>query len=123
MSLGLPKLNSVIGNEDASRYVATGLGSAARYQVLSGPDKLSLYVSDLDAAADAIGMRETRVFPNIELIENQEDLTYFDARRREDGVWASPIQTWLELATGGPREREAAKLLRAALAQGRGEEL
>lgn len=122
-NLGLSSPDSPIDNANASRYVATGLGSAAKYRVLSGPDKLSLYVSDLDAAAEVVGMRETRAFPNIELIESKDDLTYFDARRQGNEVWASPIQTWLELATGGPREREAAQSLRVALAQGRGEEL
>lgn len=118
-NLGFPSPDSAINN----RYVATGLGSAAKYHVLSGPDKLSLYVSDLDASAEVIGMRETRAFPNIELIESKNDLTYFDVRRQGNELWASPIQTWIELATGGPREREAAQSLRAALAQSRGEEL
>ena len=122
-SLSLFERNSAIGNQDTKRCVATGLGSAAKYRVLSGPDTLSLYVSDLGAAAEAIGMRETRVFPNVELIENKEDLAYFDARWQGNEAWASPIQTWIELASGGPREREAAQALRTALAQSRGEEL
>lgn len=105
------------------RYAATGLGSAARYRVLSGPEKLSLYVSDIDLAADLIELRATRVFPNVELTEDRGDAAYFDARRDEAKVWASPIQTWLELATGGPRERDAAKSLASALAQSRGEQL
>lgn len=105
------------------RYAATGLGSATRYRVLSGPDKLSLYVSDLDRAADLVELRATRVFPNVELIEDRGDASYFDGRRDGAQVWASPVQTWLELATGGPRERDAAETLASALAQSRGEQL
>ena len=102
------------------RYVTTGLGSAAKYRVLSGPDKLSLYVPNLAAVADLIELRETHVFPNVELIEEKDDPVYFDARREDGAVWASPIQTWIELATDGPREREAAQSLRSPLAQSHG---
>ena len=105
------------------RYGATGLGSAAKYGTLSGPDKLSLYVSNLEAVAELIELQPTRVFPNIELIEEKDDLVYFDARRRDREVWASPVQTWIELAAAGPREREAAQVLRAALVMSQGEHL
>ena len=105
------------------RYATTGLGSAAKYRVLSGPDKMSLYVSNLAAVADLIELRETRVFPNVELIEEKDDPVYFDARQEDGAVWASPIQTWVELATSGPREREAALSLRPLLAQSRGDQL
>ena len=110
-----------LGMEATLRYAATGLGSAARYRVLSGPDRLSLHVSNLAAAADLIEMRPTRVFPNMELVEDSYDLAYFDARREGKEVWASPVQTWLELAAGGPRERDAAQTLGTILAQSRGE--
>lgn len=103
------------------KYTATGLGSAARYRVLSGPDRLALYVNNLAAAADLVELRPTRVFPNIELTQNESDLVYFDARREGAEVWASPIQTWLELALGGPREREAVQTLETTLVKSRGE--
>jgi hypothetical protein len=106
-----------------SRYVATGLGSATEYRALSSSAKLSLYVGDLGAVAELLELRATRVFPNIELIEDKNNLVYFDARRNGKETWASPIQAWLELATGGPREREAAQTLETILAQGRGEEM
>lgn len=107
----------------AFRYVTTGLGSAARYRVLSGPDRLSLYVSNMDAVAKLIDLRETRAFPNVELTEEKDDLVYFDARRQGYEVWASPIQTWMELSTSGPRERDAAQSLKAPLARSHGEQL
>jgi hypothetical protein len=105
------------------RYVATGAGSAGRYGVLSGPDQLSLYVTDLDAAASLLQVRATRVFPNIRLIEEKSDVVYFDIRLRGGEQWASPVQVWLELATGGPRERDAAGMLETALLQGHAEEM
>ncbi len=111
------------GMEGTLRFVATGLGSAARYRVLSGPDRLSLYVNNLAAVADLIELRPTRVFPNLELTEDTSDSVYFDVRREGKEVWASPVQTWLELSTGGPRERDAAQALGAILAQSRGGEM
>ncbi len=105
------------------RAVATGLSSVQRYGVLSGGDKLALYVSSLDVAAERLEIKPTRVFPNIELIEDKSDLVYFDARQTNEEVWASPIQTWLELASGLPRERGAAQTLEQALLQGRAKEL
>ena len=105
------------------RYMATGIGSAAKYRFLSGPDKLSLYVDDIESTADLIEMNETHIFPNIELVEEKNDAVYFDARRNGNEVWASPIQCWLELVTDGPRERDAAQTLKAILAQSRGEDL
>lgn len=105
------------------RSVTTGLGSAGRYGVLSGPESLSLYVTNLSEAADLLEVRATRVFPNVALFEEKSDLVYFDARRDGSALWASPIQAWLELARGGPREQDAAQTLETALIQGRGADL
>ena len=97
------------------RAVVTGDGSAGRYGLLSGPGRLCLYVSDMKEAMQLLEVSATHVFPNVELIETSDETVYFDARERPDGWWASPIQVWLELATGGPRERNAAKALYDAL--------
>lgn len=104
-------------------FAATGLGSAGHYGALAGGDTLALYVSDLEAAAEMLEARKTRVFPNVELIEAGGIIPYFDCRPAEDGIWASPVQTWLELSAGGAREREAAAALERALSAGRGETL
>jgi hypothetical protein len=99
------------------------VGSAARYGVLSGSDRLSVDLTDLSAAADIHGFESSRVFPSIELIEEKSDAVYFDVREDGDVLWASPVQTWLELSAAGPREREAAKVLEMAILQGRAEDL
>jgi hypothetical protein len=100
------------------RCVTTGLASAQHYGVLSAPDVMSIYVSDLHAAAALVSFKETSVFPTLELIEESADEVFFDGRVRERRRWASPVQTWLELAHGGPREREAAGVLALALKSG-----
>ena len=51
-------------------------------------------------------------FPNIELLETDEDFVYFDTR---DNRAASPVQTYLELIQGDKREQETAEQLRKAI--------
>ena len=106
-----------------SRFVATGMYSASRYKVLSGVEKISLYVDDLKSAVDCLELVPGKAFANIELIEDRKNLVYFDARAEGNAIWASPIQTWLELATGGSREQEAALGLETLLAHGKGANL
>lgn len=93
----------------ALRAVATGLSSAGHYKALSGVGRLGLYVSDLNAATTSLQIRAGKAFANIELYEDRKNAVYFDAREEGDRLWASPIQTWMELITGGPREQEAAE--------------
>ena len=102
--------------EKISRSIATGIASAGFYGVLSGVEKQSLYVSDIASVAEALEIHEGRGFANIELIENQKELVYFDARQENGIRWASPIQTWIELVQGGTRGREAAQSLKDQLA-------
>ena len=100
------------------RYASTGDGAAERYGLLSCPDKLSIYVDDLERATEVLGVRETSVFPNIQLMEEKNDLVYFDCRVNGDERWASPIQTWLELGNAGPREQQAAGELEQVILNG-----
>jgi len=99
------------GAEGSFASVATGISSAATYRAISGVMVLSLYVTDLTTAKELIPVDEGRAFANIELIEERRPLVYFDARKEADGDWSSPIQCWLELANGGPREQEASQVL------------
>lgn len=98
------------------RSTATGAASAAHYGVLSGVERLSVYVDNLPRAAELLQVREGRAFADIELIEERKTLLFFDNRRGGDGqVWSSPVQTWVELAQAGPREQEAARSLEERL--------
>ncbi|MCX6378957.1 MAG: hypothetical protein NT023_05690 [Armatimonadetes bacterium] len=110
-------------NARGIRAVVTGEGSAGRYRVLSGMDKLALYVDHLEEVVDLLEVKETRVFPNLQLIEENSDVVYFDTRQEGLVRWASPIQAWLELSLGGPREREAAQSLETALLEGQADSL
>lgn len=98
-----------VRNQKGLRYAATGIASAGHYGVLSGVERLSLYVDELEEIGRTLEIKEGRTFSNIELKEAEKNLSFFDTR--EDGFarWASPIQTWLELVQAGPREAEAAQ--------------
>jgi len=100
------------------KSVATGLGSATHYGVLSTADRPTIFVNDLEKTIDLLDARPTSVFPNLCLVETKSDVPFFDVRQEENKLWASPVQTWLELATGGPREREAAQELERDLIKG-----
>ncbi len=105
--------------EQGNRYAASGIASAGYYKVLSGVGRLSLYVDDIAPLLQILEIKEGRTFANIELIEAEKNLPYFDLREEGDALWASPIQTWLELAQGGPRESEAASAMAESILKGR----
>jgi hypothetical protein len=107
-------------SEEGIRSVATGLSSASHYKVLSGIDRLSLYVDDLEVVRRALDIKEGRAFANIEIVEAEKNLPFFDVRREGDVTWSSPIQAWLELAQSGPREQEAAQSLEEVFRLGKG---
>ena len=50
---------------------------------------------------------------NIELIETEDETVYFDPRQRGDFVWASPVQTYLELMAGDKRDQETAEQVKS----------
>ena len=102
------------------RYIATGDGSAGRYGLLSGSQKLALYVENIEQVSSRLDITPSRMFPNITLIEEDSDVVYFDARLDGSSLWASPIQTWLELSVSGPREQEAARTLEVLFLEGKG---
>jgi hypothetical protein len=101
------------------RSVTTGIGSAGHYRVLSGVEENSFYVDSLSYALELLQVHEGRAFANIRLTEKQKNITYFDGRYHNGRLWASPIQTWLELFVAGPREQEAAEAMETLLSSGK----
>jgi hypothetical protein len=108
-----------------TRVVQTGFGSVGAYAVMATEPMQYFYCTDLDAAVGLLkGVFEpAERFANVTLSETKEAAVYFD---RRPGLVASPIQTYLELATGDKRSQETAEQLRrtilAPLAGGRKEE-
>jgi hypothetical protein len=97
-----------------ARVVLTGSSSVEHYAVMTREPVQSFYCSDLDGAIKSLGgdIRETDRFANVSLLETRDDFVYFD---RRPGLWASPIQTYLELLAGDKRERETAEQVRRVI--------
>ena len=103
-------------NESAKRrglrIVPTGTSSISAYAVMARQGPTSFYCTDVKAlkksGALAPIFEETERFVNVQLEETQDDLVYFDIRRENGVIWASPIQTYLELMSGDKRDRETA---------------
>lgn len=85
-----------------------------RYAAIpSSATALKIYVENIKAVLDEVEFSETERFPNIELIETREPTVYFDRRwiLTENTYFTSPVQVYLELATGGKREQETAETI------------
>ena len=54
-------------------------------------------------------------FPNLELLETEDETVYFDARKEENFWWASPVQVYLELMAGDKRDQETAEQPKAVI--------
>lgn len=98
--------------------VATGLSSVSRYAVMQREDVLSVFCPEIALLLDSLGGKETDRFPNVELIQTDEQPRYFDAREEEGFFWASPVQTYLELTTGDKRDQETAEQVKDYLLRG-----
>ncbi len=96
------------------RAVVTGAASVNEYAVMPREKTIQFYCSDLNALTAALGqeMEPARRFADIELLETEDQLVYFDARVVDGIAFASPVQCWLELQAGDKREREAAQQVR-----------
>lgn len=99
-----------------ARLTATGLTSASRLTNLSSGDLTSVYIDDARNLLSGLEAQETRRFPNLELWRPPDEAVYFDTvQGQEGGVWASPLQAYLEMANGDARTQQAASSLRAAM--------
>jgi hypothetical protein len=100
--------------ESGARVVLTGASSVEAYAVMAREPMQSFYCSDIGGAIRSLGddIRETDRFANVSLLETRDDFVYFD---RRPGLWASPIQSYMELLAGDKRERETADQVRRVI--------
>jgi hypothetical protein len=92
--------------------VATGTASVSQYAVMQRGPVLSVYCTEPEALLKRVGGTVTDRFPNVEIMEADESLFYFDARGKGGFRWASPVQVYLELMAGDKRDRETAEQVR-----------
>ncbi len=95
--------------------VATGISSIALYAVMPRGDLLSIYCPRLDLLLERVPGNPTDRFPNLELMETEDETVYFDAKQEGDIWWASPVQVYLELMAGDKRDRETAEQVKSFL--------
>lgn len=88
--------------------IVTGVGSVSRYAVMQAGDQLTIYCPDPEAWLTGLPGTQTDRFPTISIIQVEDASIYFDARPEEGVVWASPLQTYLELMAGDKRDKETA---------------
>jgi hypothetical protein len=109
-------------NEQAGRYflglVLSGFGSANFYSVMARGETLSVYCTDLHKLLTGIPAEETDRFPNVEVVETEDETVYFDRRFKNGYPVASPVQTYLELRRGDKREQETAEQVRQEILNG-----
>jgi len=72
----------------------------------------TIYVSSLEPLLEDLSLAEHRRFPNVELLEIRDEITYFDRYEYGEFYWCSAVQIYLELAKGDKRQREIAEYLR-----------
>lgn len=75
----------------------------------------TIYTTSIEKLIRNSDFRETDKFANIEIHETEEPMVYFDRKKRNNFLWAPPLQIYLELANGGKRERETAEQIKKNL--------
>jgi hypothetical protein len=104
--------------KNTSKLVMAGAASASQYAVLAREPVVTAYCSsppDEFLPSLSASVRRTDRFPNLELIQTTDARVYFDTITRGEVPYASPVQAYLELASGDKRQRETAEQVRRFL--------
>lgn len=108
----LKKLERIASPSD---IVRTGNASAQEYAVYAGEPIVECYCrngppSILEKLE--VTTKQTKSFSNLRLLQTNDQRVYFD-RRSELAI--SPIQSWLEMATGDKRQKESSEQIKQLL--------
>jgi hypothetical protein len=95
--------------------MASGASSVARYAVMQRGDLLSVYCPKVEVLLERVPGSQSDRFPNLELLETEDETIYFDARQEGNFWWASPVQVYLELMAGDKRDQETAEQLKTLI--------
>ncbi len=93
--------------------VANGKSSVGRYTVMQRGDILSVYCPRVEKLLERISGDQYDRFPNLEILETEDETVYFDAQKDGEFLWASPVQVYLELMSGDKRDREMAEQVKS----------
>lgn len=127
-------VGKVVNVENALRKIANNCEKNEQRYAINDPQRyvvsptvgepLQIYVESMVVALNGIDFEETDRFPNVELIETNDEPAYFDRswNPKSKQYFTSPLQVYLELSQRGKREQDAAtQLLEGILAGGRDE--
>jgi hypothetical protein len=95
--------------------IASGTASVARYTVMQRGDLWTIYCPKVEMLLERLPGSQSDRFPNLELLETEDEPVYFDARQEDGFWWASPLQVYMELMTGDKRDQETAEQLKALI--------
>jgi hypothetical protein len=95
--------------------IASGTSSATRYTVMQRGDLLTVYCPKVEMLLEKLPGSQSDRFPNLELLETEDEPVYFDARQEDGFWWASPLQVYMELMVGDKRDQETAEQLKAVI--------
>lgn len=96
------------------RLVLSGI-SSARFQTVIATEPIASFYCSMRpeelARTASIETNPEKHFANLELLQTDDERVFFDAREIEGRYLASPVQTWLELASSDKRGQEVAEVL------------
>ncbi len=95
--------------------IASGISSVTRYTVMQRGDLLTVYCPKVEMLLKRLSGSQSDRFPNLELLETEDEPIYFDARQEDGFWWASPLQVYLELMIGDKRDQETAEQVKALI--------
>ena len=111
----LLKLLSEQSRKLALPLMASGTSSVTRYTVMQRGDLLTVYCPKVEMLLEKLPGSQSDRFPNLELLETEDEPVYFNARQAEGFWWASPLQVYMELMVGDKRDQETAGQLKALI--------
>jgi len=104
-----------LSQEIDAPIVTTGASSVGQYAVMQRGDLFSVYCPSLEMLVERLPGSRTDRFPNLEIIEADDETVYFDAREDDKFLWASSVQVYLELMAGDKRDKEIAEQVRSLI--------
>ncbi len=111
----VPELLPRLARDLQLPLVAVGSSSVTQYAAMQRGDVLTVYCPRLGTLLERLPGSQSDRFPNLELIETDDETVFFDARQEENFWWASPVQVYLELTAGDKRDRETAEQVKSLI--------
>jgi hypothetical protein len=105
-----------ISANSTEQNIRYAVDSSAKYAILpSSAEMLRIYTSDIDKLIKNVDIEPTARFMNTEILQVREPFVFLDRPMRGGLDYTSPLQIYLELESGGKRERQAAQQIREQL--------